>query len=156
MRKHIILFLKKIKEDIITYRWAIISFIIFYLCVKQYFHAFCPMVIVTGFPCPGCGMTRAVFFMLTGQIHRSWNLNPLAIGWILLGVWFLYRRYWCCKKMKEVKYLGLLLIIMMLLLYGYRMMHTFPSYAPMVYTRHSILADTFDFYEELLRKIGLL
>lgn len=156
MKKHIIIFWKRIIKDVVAYKWALFGILIYYVCVRLRFHAFCPMVIVTGFPCPGCGMTRAVFFMLTGQIHRSWNLNPLAIGWIFLAIWFIYRRYWCGKKVKEVKYIGLVLVTMMLFVYAYRMVHIFPSHAPMVYTRHNILSQTFDFYEELLRRIRIL
>ena len=32
------------------------------------FDRFCPMLILTGFPCPGCGMTRALFLVLTGRL----------------------------------------------------------------------------------------
>lgn len=149
MKKHIIACWKRILEDFIEYKWALAGILIYYICVRLRFHAFCPMVIVTGFPCPGCGMTRAVFFMLTGQIRRSWNLNPLAGGWILLAAWFLYRRYWCGKKVKEVKYIGILLIVAMIFIYIYRMINIFPSYAPMVYTKHNILSEIFEFYEDI-------
>ncbi|MFR6365723.1 DUF2752 domain-containing protein [Gallintestinimicrobium sp.] len=33
------------------------------------FHAFCPSVFLFGLPCPGCGMTRAVFFLSQGSFR---------------------------------------------------------------------------------------
>lgn len=51
----------------------------------------------TGFPCPGCGMTRAFGSLAHGDWAAAWRLHPLSFlvaaelagGWLLwgLGAW---------------------------------------------------------------------
>lgn len=38
----------------------------------------CPFALLSGHACPGCGLTRAVAALLTGDVGRSWRLHPLA------------------------------------------------------------------------------
>lgn len=35
---------------------------------------------VTGNPCPGCGMGRALFNLLHLNFERAWQLNPLVMA----------------------------------------------------------------------------
>lgn len=73
---------KRIVLDIKNYYIAILLFAALNIVVRTVFHAFCPFLIITGFPCAGCGMTRAVICFLTGQFTRGMNLNPAAPFWI--------------------------------------------------------------------------
>jgi len=54
----------------------------------------CPFALVTGLPCPGCGMTRATRALLRGNLAESvgWHplvlpVAPLVVAWALLGAW---------------------------------------------------------------------
>lgn len=51
---------------------------------------FCPFRWLTGWPCPGCGMTRAFGALVQGQWERALSLHPLspivALGWLLFGL----------------------------------------------------------------------
>ena len=38
----------------------------------------CPFALVTGLPCPGCGMTRAALALLGGELTRAVELHPLS------------------------------------------------------------------------------
>jgi hypothetical protein len=38
----------------------------------------CPVALLTGTPCPGCGMTRAVVALARGDLRASWAAHPLA------------------------------------------------------------------------------
>lgn len=38
----------------------------------------CPLRLITGFPCPGCGGTRAMGAICLGQFDKAWSLNPLT------------------------------------------------------------------------------
>lgn len=57
----------------------------------------CPFRRTTGIPCPSCGMTRAIGWLLRGEVSRSLHYHPLggvvfgglAGGWIYgIGVVF--------------------------------------------------------------------
>ncbi len=48
----------------------------------------CPFKRVTGIPCPGCGMTRAVRLVLQGDVAGATALHPLVWLALALGVGF--------------------------------------------------------------------
>jgi succinate-acetate transporter protein len=39
---------------------------------------FCPFKAITGIPCPGCGMTRAILSMTKGDFHGAFAFNPFS------------------------------------------------------------------------------
>jgi hypothetical protein len=39
---------------------------------------FCPFKALTGIPCPGCGMTRALISMTKGDFHAAFRYNPFS------------------------------------------------------------------------------
>ncbi len=39
----------------------------------------CPFHQLTGWLCPGCGATRALFALLHGHLHTAWAANPLLL-----------------------------------------------------------------------------
>ena len=57
----------------------------------------CPVALLTGTACPGCGMSRAMAWLLRGDWDRSIRYHPLAplVLLISLGalVWALGRRF---------------------------------------------------------------
>lgn len=40
---------------------------------------FCPVRLAFGKPCPGCGLTRAAFALVRGDVATATALNPLAV-----------------------------------------------------------------------------
>jgi hypothetical protein len=44
----------------------------------------CPIRLLTGMPCPGCGMGHALVFALRGDFTASWHFHPLGIPLLLL------------------------------------------------------------------------
>ncbi len=49
----------------------------------------CAFYAVTGYYCPGCGGTRAVFALAHGHILRSFLYNPVVLYAAVLGGWFM-------------------------------------------------------------------
>ena len=49
--------LKRIAKDIKDFRLAFVLFAAYNIMVRKLFHAFCPQLILTGFPCAGCGIS---------------------------------------------------------------------------------------------------
>lgn len=52
----------------------------------------CPFLTMTGYYCPGCGMTRLVYALTHGDVGMAFGLNPLLF--VLLPVFgYLYARW---------------------------------------------------------------
>ena len=45
---------------------------------------FCPFELITHIPCPGCGMTHALFSIAEGNIRDAWLFNPFSFFFLLL------------------------------------------------------------------------
>jgi hypothetical protein len=66
----------------------------------QHVHAGCLFHKITGIPCPSCGSTRSVFFLLKGDFAHALYANPfgyiLLVLMIILPLWILFDLI--CKK----------------------------------------------------------
>lgn len=59
----------------------------------------CPILRLTGFPCPGCGMTRAVLLALRGDFSGAFRQHGMVFSLPVLYLLFLmdgriFRRRW--------------------------------------------------------------
>lgn len=128
-----------LRRDLKNLRVPALLFLIYFAIGRKFLYSLCPSVLVTGFPCPGCGMTRAVFSILKGNFAAAWHLNPFSYAAVILVVMFVVQRY---IRRKDVKCLGKYLVVAavgMLLFYIYRMLHDFPGEPPMSYYRGNLL-----------------
>ena len=112
--------------------WAGISFI---------FGTFCPVAFVTGFPCPGCGLTRAALSLISLHPVRAWDYNPSLYLWAAMGLAFIVRRYFQGKELSPLRPLFAAVIVATVLIYIWRMIHCFPGSVPMVYTPGNCLEN---------------
>ncbi len=134
---------ERLWKDLRDYRAAIVVFILYNVLARSLFHAFCPQLILTGFPCAGCGMTRAIFCFLTGQFSRAMKLNPAAPLWILFLSWFFYNRYARGVYHKSTPFWLGLVCAATLAVYVCRMLYCFPGEPPMVYYRNNMIRKFF-------------
>lgn len=76
----------KIKTAIIT----ILFFLLYYL-LNFYtgFAIFCPIYKISGYYCPGCGMTRLLFSIMKLDIYQAFRYNTLVFILIILGIIYL-------------------------------------------------------------------
>ncbi|MBQ6787477.1 MAG: DUF2752 domain-containing protein [Lachnospiraceae bacterium] len=144
---------KRIVSDIKNYYIAILLFGVLNIIVRAVFHAFCPFLIITGFPCAGCGMTRAVICLLTGQFTRGMNLNPAAPFWIAWIAFFLFERYVRGENSKWNNILLGIVVVITLAVYVYRMLTQFPGNPPMTYYRNNVLTKYSTILRDLLQYI---
>lgn len=143
----------RVLKDILDYKTVILIVAIYYILMHVFFHAFCPLVLITGLPCAGCGMTRAVFFMLTGQFARSFRLHPIALPILLFAAYCFYYRYFLGRKIKGFA-LGIgVLTVLLVGCYLYGMCTFFPDKTPYVYTAGSLFENIIPNYREYLRII---
>ena len=52
----------------------------------------CPVKLLFDIPCPGCGMTRAVWYFCTFRFPLSFAYNPLAVFVIIAAFYYLIVR----------------------------------------------------------------
>lgn len=137
--------IERLKKDIRDFYPAVIAFLIYNVIVRNLFHAYCPFLITTGFPCPGCGMTRAMFYLLTGRFERGMSLNPAAPLWIAFFICFFVERYLRGRTPKYMKILLAVIVLVTTGIYLYRMMHSFPGSPPLVFYRNNLISRALRF-----------
>lgn len=105
---------------------------VYWIVTHLLFDRFCPTQILFNFPCPGCGMTRALMLVLSGQFREAWRLQPPVYGWILGGAGFCVDRYLIHveKRSAGAAKLWIVYFILLLLwgmaLYGLRLFNGIP------------------------------
>ena len=108
--------IQRLLQDIKNYYIGVLIFILYSIVVRHIFHAFCPQLIIAGIPCAGCGMTRAIYYILTGHFQRGMDLNPAAPLWI---IWFMLgaiERYVIGRNRKWILYLLVCVCVVTLLI----------------------------------------
>lgn len=133
--------LKMICQDIMSAKWAVILLTVYFAFLKKFLHSLCPMVLLTGFPCPGCGLTRAAFRVLRFDFTGAWRVHPFIFALILLAGIFGTERY--VKKscrMDVTKWCAIAVIAGMVIFYVWRMTHMFPDVPPMTYYHDNLLS----------------
>ena len=134
--------------------WKIVLAIALYIVIlKMIFGSMCPCVILTGLPCPGCGMTRALLSVLTGRFTAAWKYNPNIYLWIVAAAWFFINRYFLERKTPCIKAILTILVIVLVVSYLYRMKYCFQTTPPMTFKYRNILSVYIPGYLGWLRKI---
>ena len=91
-----------------------ILFLLIYKFLNEHFGIaiYCPFYILTGFYCPGCGITRMFLSILQLDFYQAFRYNPLVfilfVGVILLKI---LRFNFSKKSKKYVSYFLLVIVI---------------------------------------------
>lgn len=109
----------------------------------------CPMEHITGFPCPGCNMFTALYWLfIKMDIQTAYYFHPAVFAFvgcsILFIVCYVYYRSW--EKVihnKYVIFIGIMFMIVLLGVYIERMIYVFPQ-EPMVFNHKAILPQLFN------------
>lgn len=138
----------RIQADLKGFCFAFLAVLVYYLIMHALFDAFCPLLILTGVPCAGCGLTRAAFFLAAGQAGRALSINPSIVPVLLFALYCGYFRYIKGSRIKGFGAALGILIMCMLVIYGYRMYLYFPDRAPYTYMENNIAARWIPGYGE--------
>ena len=103
----------------------------------------CPVVLITGYPCPGCGLTRAFIFFFTGHPLLAFNSNPTFFLWMALLAAAIYLRYLRGTSLAPLKVPLIVICIITIAVYIFRMIFFFPGNAPMEYVPHNLINHIF-------------
>lgn len=94
---------------------------------------------VFGIPCPGCGMTRAFISLFKGNIKQAFYFHPLFIVPIIIGVVILFKNYGIFKRAYKSKGFWIFILILLVSVWGIRMVLMFPYEAPMDFNKNAIM-----------------
>ncbi|MBQ7265925.1 MAG: DUF2752 domain-containing protein [Firmicutes bacterium] len=128
------------KKDIKNYGLGICAGLVFCFILDRIFGTCCPLRIIAGYPCPGCGALRSVKCFLSGDILGFWNYYPLMPLIYIYVAFFVIFRY-IIKRFNAKIFMTLIvcLILASLGVYAYRMVKYYPNKEPMVYTENNFL-----------------
>ena len=148
--------IERIKTDLRQNYTLIIVLFVLWAVTNIIFHRFCPVVIMFGVPCPGCGITRAFWCLLTLHPIEGLQYNPSYPLWIIMLVAAIWQRYVKGKSLRVLRYPLMVLCFVTIGIYVWRITHSFPGKEPMVYVHENIFAwinPAYDrFMTEIIRK----
>jgi len=100
----------------------------------------CVIHSITGFPCPGCGLTRGLLASLHGDFAAAWHWHPLfwLAPLILLAVLLLLAFRPALLHSRCAGRIWMALAILFILVYIVRMILYYPETEPMTYNWHSV------------------
>lgn len=89
-------------KDLLQIKVAILILVVYGVAAQLLFGTICPTRIFCGYPCPGCGLTRAAFDIILGfHIKKAWYHNPTIFLWIAYIIAWLWYRYVLKKSIKH-------------------------------------------------------
>ena len=122
-----------IKNDFSKIKYILLAAGIYILVVKRFLHKMCPFVLLTGYPCPLCGMTRAFFAFLRGDFKEAWRLHPFVFVIPVVLIIYVIWRYILHKKVRHIGEISVILVSALCILYLYRIVFCFDGVPPMSY-----------------------
>lgn len=126
-------------KDLKNWAPGILAAAAFVLVMQLKFGGVCPVRIFTGFPCPGCGLTRAALLLLKGDVVGSFQMHPMLL-FIIVGIFlFLYEYYMQERGRGWFRTYAIVVILLFVVVYMIRMKLYFPDQAPMTYETPGLL-----------------
>lgn len=132
--------MKTLKEDIRQYALGIAVVLVIWGLANVVFEHFCPVVLITGYPCPGCGLTRALLSLARLDVHKAIEYNPSVFLWIALTVAAIVQRYIRGGSLRKLLIPLVAVFAVTIAIYIWRMVCIFPSAPPLVYEPENLLA----------------
>ena len=132
--------MKRLLLDIRNNAILLIVLTVLWISLKLLFHRFCPVVLYCGFPCPGCGLTKAFTEFILLHPIEALKYNPTYPLWMALIIVAIWRRYVNGKTISPLKIALGIVAVVTIIVYLYRMLNDFPGNPPMVYNEKNLLA----------------
>ncbi len=104
----------------------------------------CFTKLVVGFPCPFCGLTRAGLSLIGFRLIAAYKFNPLIYFIAVLFILWCMSRYLRIIPKKLVTTLFVVLIVISIPIYLYRLTTLFPYTEPMTYNDNNLFKVVID------------
>ncbi|AIY83575.1 MAG: DUF2752 domain-containing protein [Clostridium baratii] len=104
------------------------------------FNIKCIIRTLIGIPCPGCGMTRAWIEAINLNFYEAFKFHPLFLLAPILIILIIIRGEKCIDKYTKYVDVSIVVIIVLFLgVYAFRMYMYFPNEVPMNINKESVL-----------------
>ncbi len=135
---------KRIKKDgPVIFCTAAFS-VLYYVILNTALCGICPIKLVTGYPCPGCGITRACISVFQFKLMQAFMLNPSFVLWGIFFIFFVIRRYIMGKTNdKAVIYFLAAVLVLSVVIYIIRMIFLYPMEPVLTYYGDNLFSHFF-------------
>ncbi|MCR5702826.1 MAG: DUF2752 domain-containing protein [Lachnospiraceae bacterium] len=144
--------LSLLKEDIRNNYKGILIVIIYSVVTQLVFGFICPFRLVTGIPCPGCGLTRAGLSLIKLDFGKVLYYNVMIIPIAIYIIYAVVCRYVLGTKVRFATVILIILAVALLVLYFYRMVRFFPNHKPMEYVGRNLFWPIYTFVKGIIYK----
>lgn len=134
----------RIRNDLFHYRVGLAVVTVYLILMRLVCGAGCPLVWLTGFPCPACGLTRAAKLVFCARFADAYQMHPMIYPILLFVVVFFFYRYILGKKLPHAAGWIVLIFVACIGLYFYRMLTQFPGEVPMGYYSGNVIHTILD------------
>ena len=118
---------------------AIGLFLIYAVVMTLFLGSACPIFLIFGVPCPGCGLTRACFTIFSGDFLGAIKMHLLFLTLPIIAILILIAIFKPdLSKKKGFSITCIVLGVLFIAYYVYRMT-SFPSDTPIIYNENSLL-----------------
>ena len=111
---------KRLCDDIRSIRLPLVVLTIYGIVTQMIFGTVCPWAILTHFPCPACGLTRAGFCFITLHIREAMEWNAMICFWIPYLFYCLTERYVLGRKPRFMLGLAVGIALLTCIYFGIR------------------------------------
>lgn len=123
--------IKCLAKDIWENRYPILIIVLYLSVTHLLFGEVCPLKLLAGYPCPGCGLTRGCMAILTLHWRESLVYHPAAVLWVAVILYFLIKRYGLGGRVGIAPFA--VVAVMTMGIYVWRMVAQFPGEGAMEY-----------------------
>ncbi len=142
---------QRVFADVKKYWMIAVGILGAYIVMRAWRGAFCPMVVIFGLPCPGCGVTRAAKYVLTGHFAEAFYINPAIFLWIVFLLYVMLFRYIFGKKPKHYLVFAAIIGVLMIVRFAVGMYLYYPTRPPFAYTGGNVMEDIIPNYMHMVR-----
>lgn len=141
--KKILLFFKK---------YFILLILLLYIVLAYAFNfVSCPIKLITGFPCPGCGITRACMALFKLDFIGAFNYYPCIYILPLLFIIILFKKRPFFEFIYNSKLFWISLILIIITSYILRMIFIYPN-EPMTYNENNLILALYNWITSTFNK----
>ncbi|MGM9971998.1 MAG: DUF2752 domain-containing protein [Anaeroplasmataceae bacterium] len=122
----------------------LVILLVYIITTHLLFETSCPIKLITGLPCPGCGMTRAFISLLKLDIIKAFNYHALFIIVPFIIFIFIFQERPIINKLFNSKILWSVVIALFIGYFIYRIIYVRPD-VPMDFYKDSLINKLFKF-----------